>query len=96
MLGVTCQLSLVRCHVSGVTCHNFFLFFFFSSFFIDKVLELVGGGSFINGATPSSFKNYMCLGTQICIPCLATFFGDGSNGKMRVRNIITSSNEFQV
>ena len=58
-------------------------FSFFSSFFIDKVLELVGGGSVINGATSSSFKNCMCLGTQICIPCLATFFGDRSNGKSK-------------
>ena len=95
MSHVMCQLSRVRCHVSGVTCNHFFLFFF-SSFFIDKVLELVGGGSVINGANPSSFKNYLCLGTQICIPCLVTFFGNESNGKIRVRNIITSSNEFQV
>ena len=96
MSHVMCQLSRVRCHVSGVTCHHIFFSFFSSSFFIDKVLVLVGGGSVINGATPSSFKNYLCLGTEICIPCLATFFGDGSNGKIRVRNIITSSNEFQV
>ena len=37
------------CHVSRVTC-----FFFFFVFFLDKVVELIGGGSVINGATPSS------------------------------------------
>ena len=55
--GVRCQVSGVRCqvlgdtcHVPGVTCHmscvmsHFFLFY--------KVLELVVGGSVINGAYP--------------------------------------------
>ena len=46
--GVTCHVSCVTCHMSHVTCHFFFL--------LDKVLELIGGGSVINGATPSSLK----------------------------------------
>ena len=37
---VTCQVSGVTCHVSRVTC------------FFDRVVELVGGGSVINGAYP--------------------------------------------
>ena len=39
--GVRCQVSGVSCQVSGVTC----IFFY-------KVVELVGGGSVINGAYP--------------------------------------------
>ena len=45
---VTFHMSHVRCHVSGVKCHHFF--FFFS--FLDKVVELVRGGSVIYGAYP--------------------------------------------
>ena len=46
--GVRRQVLGVRCHVSGVTCQVscFLLLFFF------KVVELVGGGSVINGAYP--------------------------------------------
>ena len=40
-----CHMSGVRCCVSGVKCHIFFLFIF-------KVVELVRGGSVINGAYP--------------------------------------------
>ena len=43
---VTCHVSYVMCHMSRVRCN--FLFFF------EKEVKLVGGGSFINGATPSS------------------------------------------
>ena len=50
---VTCHMSRVTCHVSHVTCHMSHLFIFF--FFPDKVVELIGGRSVINGATPSSF-----------------------------------------
>ena len=56
-LCVTCHMSRVIFHVSPVTrhvphvmCHQFFS----SSLFLDKVVELVAGGSVINGATPSS------------------------------------------
>ena len=42
-------MSRVTCHVSHVTC-NVSLFFF-----LDKVVKLIGGGSVINGAYPSSF-----------------------------------------
>ena len=41
---VTCQ---VTCHMSHVTCHMSFFFFF-----LDKVVKLIGGGSVINGAYP--------------------------------------------
>ena len=47
--GVKCHVSHVTCHVSGVTC-NFSLFS--SSSVSDKVVDLVGGGSVINGAYP--------------------------------------------
>ena len=52
MSGVTCQVPGVTCQVSGVSRHM-------SSFFLpfsDKMVELVGGGSVINEATPSSFQ----------------------------------------
>ena len=37
-----------------------YIFFFSFSYIkkLDKVVELVGGGSVINGATPSSFYNW--------------------------------------
>ena len=41
----TCHMSHATCPVSGVWCHT--------SFFLDKVLVLVCGGSFINGAYSS-------------------------------------------
>ena len=45
MLRVTtCRVSHVTGHVSCVTCHMFFLLFFF-----DKVVKLIGGGSVIKG-----------------------------------------------
>ena len=55
MLHVMCHVSHVKyhishfkCHILRVTCHNYI--FLFS----DKVVELVGGGSVINGAYPPS------------------------------------------
>ena len=45
-----CHMSRVRCHMSHVTCHLShvtYIFFY-------KVVKLVGGGSVIDGATPSS------------------------------------------
>ena len=47
---VTCHVSLVTCPMSFFTCHVLPLFF--SSPFLYKVLELVGGGSVTNGAYP--------------------------------------------
>ena len=41
------HVSHVTCHVSRVTCHMSFFFF-------DKIVELVHGGSVINGPSPSS------------------------------------------
>ena len=50
MSCVTCHVSHITCHVSHVTCHILFLFYF-----LDKVVKLIGGGSFINGAYPVLF-----------------------------------------
>ena len=55
--GVRCQVSHVRCQVSGVTCHIFLLLF------LDIEVELVGGGSVINGAYPVYF---IVLFTVLC------------------------------
>ena len=41
------------CHVSGIRC-NVFCY----CFFVDKVVELVSGGSVINGAYPVYFNKY--------------------------------------
>ena len=46
--SVMCHVSHVMCHMSGVACHIHFFLLLFS----DKMLELVGGGSVINGAYP--------------------------------------------
>ena len=65
---VTCHLSRVTCHVSPVTCQtkndNFYKQKIKCYFFILKkkdlnLVELDGGGSVNNGASPSSFGN--CL-----------------------------------
>ena len=48
MSCVTCHMSGVRCQVSGVRCQvsqHMYIYFFF-----DKVVELIGFGSVINGA----------------------------------------------
>ena len=47
MSHVGCHMSGVRCQVSIVSCHMLDLSF---NFFLDKDVELVGGGSGINGA----------------------------------------------
>ena len=43
-------MSCATCHVSRVTGHDYL---FQLLLFLDKVVQLVGGGSVINGATPS-------------------------------------------
>ena len=58
-------MSHVPCHVSRVTCQVSCVIIFLSCFFffsLDKVGELVGEGSVINGATPSSliYKDAVC------------------------------------
>ena len=53
MSCVTCHMSRVTCHMSRVT--YIYIFFYFLFFFLYKLVELVGGGSVINGATPSSY-----------------------------------------
>ena len=56
MSHITCPVSRVMCHMIRVTCHmscvtcNLVLFIFY------KVLKLIGGGSVVNGAYPSSFQ----------------------------------------
>ena len=52
MSGVKCQVSGVRCQVSGVRwpVSGVTIFFY-------KLVELVGGGSVINGAYPSASAN---------------------------------------
>ena len=65
-------MSGVRCQVSGNTCHMSLRKYNYIDIYIylikkilkilinkcklDKVMRLVGGGSVINGATPSSLK----------------------------------------
>ena len=47
MSHVVCHVFSVTCQVSGVMCNIFFLFY--------NVVELVGGGSVINGTFPVYF-----------------------------------------
>ena len=69
MSRVTCHVSHVTCHLSPVTCQQIifltfkkkFNFFFYVKKKIVKVVELVGGGYDIDGATPSSFKTLIML-----------------------------------
>ena len=44
MTGATCHVSRVTCHVSRVTCH------------MSQLVDLVVGGSVINGAYPPVFQ----------------------------------------
>ena len=55
MSGVTCHVSGFRCQVSDVMCHVSQVMCEVShvSFFFHKMLELVWGGSVINGGLPS-------------------------------------------
>ena len=59
MPRVTCHVSRVTCHMSRVTSH-IYIFFFRGG----KEVKLVGGGSVINGASPSSY-NIILLVIQI-------------------------------
>ena len=59
MSSVTCHMSGVTCHMSGFSYHKSHLFFLikFNIYnFSLNVVKLFGGGSVINGDTPSSFK----------------------------------------
>ena len=58
---IPCYVSCVMCHVSRVMCHlshvKIYFFYILYIFFyplkkMDRVVELVGGGSVINGAYP--------------------------------------------
>ena len=59
-------MSHVMCQVSGVTCH---MTFFILNLFFDKVLELVGRGSVINGAYPVLCSFFCC-----CRNCYFFFY----------------------
>ena len=54
---VTCHVSSVKCHLSSVKCHFLLLIF------VGIVVKLVGGGSDVNGATPSRFslRFFICM-----------------------------------
>ena len=63
---VTCHMSPVMCHLSPVTCQKYLFFYIFIikknkkkikilQKILDKVVELVRGGSVINGAYPVQF-----------------------------------------
>ena len=65
MSRVMCHMSFVMCYMSCVTCHVSHVTIFLI-IFLDKVVKLVGGGSVINGAAPSSYfdiKDNMILDT---------------------------------
>ena len=49
MSCIMCHMLRVMCQISQVTLNKIF-------FFVDKVVQLVGGGSVINGPTPCEFK----------------------------------------
>ena len=54
-----CRMSLATYHGLRVICHMSHVICKKKSnnpFFVEKVVKLVGGGSVINGATPSSFR----------------------------------------
>ena len=89
---VMCHVSPLTCHVSPVTC----IFFSFSLFYTQnwkKVVELVSGGSVINGAYPVKFSSvppllfYSLWGgggllsqsysVQLCLPLTATIRSAG-------------------
>ena len=75
VLRVTCHVSHVTCHLSPVTCQIFFYFYilliFFFFFFtlkkFDKVVELIGGGSVINGAYTVYFSSITNSQIRVCI-----------------------------
>ena len=65
MSHVMCHVSHVMCHMSLVTCDlSSIFFYFFLFFFLDKALELDGGGCVVNGPTPSSFLTDRCTGRR--------------------------------
>ena len=77
MSHVTCHVSHVRCHVSLVrillNIYIFlYLFIFLLLLFSDKVVNLFGWGSVINGATMSSFS---LTGTNIVNTTCCCSFG---------------------
>ena len=71
------HMSCVTCHVSPVTCYLFIYLFFYQIIIIlslkklDKRVELVGGGSVINGAYPvkNTFTTLVAM-----FPCLTVYF----------------------
>ena len=76
--GVMCQLSGVRFQVSGVKCKVSGVFFFFT-----KVVELLSGGSVINGAYPVQFL-YLAVEIGLTLKLLfrALVFNQGLFGPL--------------
>ena len=77
MSCVMCHMSPVTCHVSRITCHmshvkkNYIYIYFFLIILqkkLDKVVELVGGGSVINRPAPSSFNRPGVAGAVLQTP----------------------------
>ena len=62
MSRVPCHVSRVTCHMSHVTCHMSCVTFYLFFLFFEKVVKLIGGGSVINGATPSSLDAFFLGG----------------------------------
>ena len=52
---ITCHMSCAMCHVSCITCRMSHVTCHMSRFFCEKKVELVSGGSVINGAYPVYF-----------------------------------------
>ena len=86
MSHISCHMSHVMCHMSNVACNSFSFFLF-----LDKMAELVGGGSVIKGAYPfvelvSSFKPFKkCLlkafVQRSCVTSRANISEDGKTSK---------------
>ena len=94
---VTCHVSPVTCHVSHVTCHlshvkKIFYIFFTKKIIqkkilkkMDKVVELVGGGSVINRAYPVQFNLIKAFTDSpiklrnILLPCM--YFRENQTGQ---------------
>ena len=84
MSRVMCHMSPVMCHLSPVTC-CMLLFFFNGLKKWTNGVELVGGGSVINGASPSSFSTGRIYKNINCNHCDVQQF---PNKKCLVNNVI--------
>ena len=87
---VTCHMSHVMCHVSCVTCQ--LLLKKINKIKMEKVVTLVGGGSDINGATPSSLtvKSTSVYLDQIPCPFIISHISHQVHKRFRQRGQATS------